>query len=147
MVLRPVSAHTSLRDEASACAIKTHWNNVNNQLALALPTVPSSDLEWVEDKHRNDNFWQLDGGAVGGMLDDSHHGIHRHAFPLQYVLHQGRVPVVGQGFVTCAPIVSCDQTLFRTKGKGLGHGHRRTCRPGILVSHVTPVISQWQLTK
>jgi len=28
-------------------------------------------------------------------------------------------------------IVSRGQTLFRTKGKGLGHGHRTTCRPGI----------------
>ena len=26
-------------------------------------------------------------------------------------------------------IVSRGQTLFRTKGKGLGHGHRATCRP------------------
>ena len=28
-------------------------------------------------------------------------------------------------------VVSCGQTLFRTEGKGLGHGHRATCRPGI----------------
>ena len=28
-------------------------------------------------------------------------------------------------------IVSHGQTLFRTKGKGLGHGHRATCRPGM----------------
>jgi len=28
-------------------------------------------------------------------------------------------------------IVSRGQTLFRTEGKGLGHGHRATCCPGI----------------
>ena len=28
-------------------------------------------------------------------------------------------------------LVSRGQTLFRTKGKGLGYGHRATCRPGI----------------
>jgi len=27
--------------------------------------------------------------------------------------------------------VSCGQTLFHTEGKGLGHGHRATCHPGI----------------
>ena len=144
MAPHPVPAYTSLRDEASACAIKTHWNNINNQLALALPTVQSSDLEWVEDKHRNDNFWQLDGGAVGGMLDDSHHGIHRHALPLQYVLHQGRVPVVGKGFVICAPIVSCGHTLFCTEGKGSGTWPQRNLSPRNLNSHVNPVImSPW----
>ena len=26
-------------------------------------------------------------------------------------------------------IVSCGQTLFHTEGKGLGFGHRETCRP------------------
>jgi len=28
-------------------------------------------------------------------------------------------------------LVSRGQTLFRTEGKGLGFGHRATCRPGI----------------
>jgi len=28
-------------------------------------------------------------------------------------------------------LVSRGQTLFRTAGNGLGHGHRATCRPGI----------------
>ena len=31
----------------------------------------------------------------------------------------------------CANLVSRGQTLFRTEGKGLGHDHRATCRPGI----------------
>jgi len=32
---------------------------------------------------------------------------------------------------TPATLVSHGQTLFRTEGKGLGHGHRATCHPGI----------------
>jgi len=34
----------------------------------------------------------------------------------------------------CKPyinLVLCGQTLFHTKGKGLGHGHKATCCPGI----------------
>jgi len=36
---------------------------------------------------------------------------------------------VGPGNKAIARLVLCGQTLFRTEGKGLGHGHRAACRP------------------
>jgi len=33
-------------------------------------------------------------------------------------------------------LLSCGQTLFHTKGKSLGHGHRTVCR-GVRTNHST----------